>query len=164
MEPISDACQLAAMRLPQRAGDGPRRRSAILALGAGRVIHCTSPMRLLLLAIISLVACDKRPSVRFAEMPTDCDTRTTPGPFDRGCTAMALGAVGLSGCLQDTAGGSGHLKIKFLPTGNVGETHVDSPGFAGTASARCVEERFTHAHIPPFQGAPVTVGKSFILE
>ena len=118
---------------------------------------------LLLLGILLIVACEGPPPVRYARAPTDCDTRTTPGHFDRECTARAVGLVNLSDCAKDTSGGSGHLRIQLLPSGGVGNAHVDSPNFAGTATARCIEERFSRIHIPPFEGAPVTIGKSFTL-
>jgi len=126
----------------------------------------------LLLPFALLVACDAPPPVRHAdpravqhvEYPTDCDTRTTPGPFERACAAKALASVDLSGCLQDGSAGGGHLKVRFVPSGNVDETQVDSPNFTDTATGRCVEERFRRIHIPPFQGSPVTVGKSFTVQ
>jgi hypothetical protein len=94
----------------------------------------------------------------------DCD-RTTPGPFDRACTAKALASIDVSDCHREsvTAPSSGHLKLTFLASGQVARAQVDTSGLAGTAAGRCVEDHFKQAHVPPFEGEPVTIGNAFTL-
>lgn len=88
---------------------------------------------------------------------------STPGcaPFDRGAAARALGGMNLSGCANGQSG-RGHFKVVFAPDGGAKAYTIDPP-FAGTAAGNCIAGRVRGLRIPPFCGAPVTVGKSFSL-
>jgi len=85
-----------------------------------------------------------------------------PGPFDRGAAYGALGSVDLQSCKKGDSG-PGHVKITFAPSGQVTNAVVDAPPFAGTAVGNCVSAKLRGAHIPPFLGPPVTLGKSFTI-
>ena len=58
----------------------------------------------------------------------------------------------------------GHARITFQPDGHVSAVVVDAPPNMSKTWTLCVENRFRLARIPPFKGAPVTVGKSFLLK
>jgi hypothetical protein len=87
---------------------------------------------------------------------------TGPGPFDRGAAYGALGSVDLQSCKKGD-GAPSHVKITFAPNGRVTNAVVDAPPFAGTAVGNCVSAKFRGAHIPPFLGPAVTLGKSFTI-
>jgi hypothetical protein len=86
-------------------------------------------------------------------------------PFDRGAASAALGSVNVAGCKKsDGPTGAGHVRITFAPNGTVQSAVVDQPPFAGTSVGGCVAGKFRSAHIPPFAGSPVGVGKGFTIE
>lgn len=85
-------------------------------------------------------------------------------PFDRGAAAAALGAVNVQSCKKpDGPTGAGHVTVTFGPDGQVQSAVVDSGPFPGTPVGGCIAGRFRGAHVPPFGGAPVRVGKSFTI-
>jgi hypothetical protein len=59
--------------------------------------------------------------------------------------------------------GTGHVTVTFAPSGRVSSVVVDDPSFSGTPAGRCVSTSYFRAVVPPFEGAPVRVGKSFSL-
>ena len=79
--------------------------------------------------------------------------------FDRGAAARALDAVDLSSCAGVT--GAGHIQVTFGNDGSVTNALIDQPPFANTATGACIADKFKQVHVPPFEGKPVTVGKSF---
>jgi hypothetical protein len=84
--------------------------------------------------------------------------------FDRGAAAGALGGVDYQSCKKpDGPTGPGHVTITFGPDGNVASAIVDQGPFPGTPVGGCIAGKFRGAHVPPFTGAPVKVGKSFTL-
>ena len=105
----------------------------------------------------------------------------TPGPndFDRAAALATLHEAGAhAGRCTSSRGPRGHYRIAvtFALDGHVTradiEGHVtnnliDGP-FERVASdgevRSCVEGAFRAAKVPPFQGAPVTVHKSFLLD
>lgn len=92
-------------------------------------------------------------------------TQGSSAPFDRGAAAAALGSINVASCKKsDGPTGSGHIKVTFSPSGTVQSAVVDQPPFAGTAVGGCVAGKFRSAHIPAFAGAPIPVGKSFVIE
>jgi hypothetical protein len=106
-----------------------------------------------------------RKSVPNADTSPPPAAQASTAPFDRGAAAAALGSISVSGCKKsDGPTGSGHIKITFAPNGSVQSAVVDQPPFAGTAIGGCVAGKFRSAHIPAFAGAPVPVGKSFVVE
>ena len=84
--------------------------------------------------------------------------------FDRGAAAGALGGIDYQGCKKpDGPTGAGHVTVTFGPDGNVASAIVDQGPFPGTAVGGCIAGKFRAAHVPPFSGAAVRVGKSFTL-
>jgi hypothetical protein len=95
-------------------------------------------------------------------LPTPTHSAATVAPFDRGAAATAVSAVNVSSCKQPSGPtGSGHVKVTFEPSGSVSKVDVDQPPFAGTAVGTCIEGKFRTAHVPPFAGGSVTIGKAF---
>jgi predicted Zn finger-like uncharacterized protein len=85
-------------------------------------------------------------------------------PFDRGAAAAALGGVNVSSCKKpDGPSGAGHVTVTFGPDGSVQTAVVDSGPFPGTPVGGCIAGKYRGAHVPPFGGAPVRVGKSFTI-
>lgn len=87
--------------------------------------------------------------------------------FNKGAAAAALGAAagGAKACKKpDGPTGSGRVKVTFAPSGNVTTANVDGPPFAGTSTGGCIAGEFRGVHVPPFDGSPVTVTKSFNIE
>lgn len=83
-------------------------------------------------------------------------------PFDRGAASASLSGINVSACKSPGGPtGQGHVTVTFLPDGSVQSAVVDQGPFPGTTVAGCVAGRFRGAHVPPFGGAPVRVGKSF---
>jgi len=83
--------------------------------------------------------------------------------FDRGAAAGALARVGVSQCAASGQVGTGHVSVTFSPSGRVSEAVVDDAVFSGTPAGRCVISAFFNASVPPFNGSPVRVGKSFTI-
>lgn len=84
--------------------------------------------------------------------------------FDKGAAAAALGKVDVQGCKKaDGPTGAGHVTVTFGPDGSVQTAVVDQGPYPGTSVAGCVAGRYRGAHVPAFSGAPVRVGKSFII-
>ena len=84
--------------------------------------------------------------------------------FDKGAAAGALGKVDVQGCKKpDGPTGAGHVTVTFGPDGSVQTAVVDQGPYPGTPVGGCVAGRFKGAHVPAFSGAPVRVGKSFII-
>ena len=85
--------------------------------------------------------------------------------FDRGAAAASLGSINVASCRQaDGPTGAGHVKVTFQPSGTVSAVEVDEPPFRGTSVGGCLAAKFRSAHVPPFDGAPVIVGKTFTLD
>jgi len=83
--------------------------------------------------------------------------------FDKGAAAKAMGdaANKTASCAKPNGPtGAGHIKVTFDTSGHVISTDLDEGPFAGTAVGACIQARFREAHIPPFSGKPVMVGKS----
>lgn len=86
--------------------------------------------------------------------------------FNRGAASSALGgAAGAAKSCKKPDGptGTGRVKVTFAPSGRVTSAVVEGPPFAGTSVGGCVASAFRGAHIPPFDGAPVAVSKSFTI-
>ena len=91
----------------------------------------------------------------------NCDP---PGAFPRGAAAAAMGAVDIESCREAIGPlGPGHLVIRFAPDGHVEEARLDNGPFAGTREGACIVHLFEQVHVPSFEGRPVTVGKSFVM-
>jgi len=84
--------------------------------------------------------------------------------FNRGAASAALGgAAGAARSCKKGDGptGSGKVKVTFAPSGNVTSASVVGAPFAGTSVGGCVASAFRSAKVPPFDGSPVSVTKSF---
>jgi hypothetical protein len=85
-------------------------------------------------------------------------------PFDRGAASASLGSIADSVASCKKPGGptgDGHVSITFAPSGHVLSAVVDQPPYAGTAVGGCVAGKFRSAHVPPFAGGNMPVGKRF---
>jgi len=86
--------------------------------------------------------------------------------FNRGAASSALGAAAGSAksCKKaDGPTGSGKVKVTFAPSGNVTSASVVGGPFAGTSVGGCIASAFRSAKVPPFDGSPVSVTKSFTI-
>jgi len=73
--------------------------------------------------------------------------------------------VNLGACATSTGPhGAGRVRITFATDGTARAVVIDGPPFAGTTAGSCIMQRFRAVHVPPFSGADVTVGKSFVLQ
>jgi predicted Zn finger-like uncharacterized protein len=98
------------------------------------------------------------------EAPAETGGGGSTAPFDRGAAQGALGGVNVQSCKKpDGPTGSGHVKITFAPNGSVSSAVVDGGPFPGTPVGGCIAGKFRGAHVPPFGGGPVSVGKSFTI-
>ncbi len=87
-------------------------------------------------------------------------------PFNKGAaiSALASAAAAASGCKRpDGPTGSGRVTVTFMPSGRATGANVSGGGFGGTSVGGCVASVFRRAKIPPFDGDPVTVSKSFTI-
>jgi hypothetical protein len=80
-------------------------------------------------------------------------------PFNPGAVTAAFAKIDLKPCGFH---GTGHVKVTFDPSGVVTKAEVDEPASAAkTPAAACVAKAFATARVSAFDGAPVTLGKSF---
>jgi hypothetical protein len=56
------------------------------------------------------------------------------------------------------------VSITFSPSGRVSSAIVDQPPYAGTSVGGCVAGKVRGAHVPPFAGGNVPVGKHFSID
>ena len=85
--------------------------------------------------------------------------------FSRSAAVSALNsaAASASSCKKpDGPTGRGKVSVTFAPSGRVTSANVGG-AFAGTAVGGCVAGVFRRAKVPPFDGSPVTVSKSFTI-
>jgi hypothetical protein len=86
------------------------------------------------------------------------------GSFDKGAAIAALSgaAAQASGCKRPGGPtGAGKAIVTFAPSGRVTSANVSGGDFGGSPVGSCVASVFRRASVPPFQGDPVTVSKSF---
>ena len=60
--------------------------------------------------------------------------------------------------------GRGQVVITFAPTGAPESVGIHGPPFEGTEVGDCVIERFKAARVPAFEGPPLLVTKSFVIQ
>jgi hypothetical protein len=76
-------------------------------------------------------------------------------------SALGAAAGAARGCKKDdTPTGSGKVKVTFAPSGNVTSATLESGPWAGTPAVGCIVGAFRGAHVPAFDGAPVSVSKT----
>ncbi len=96
--------------------------------------------------------------------PKPADDGSGKPPFNRGEASAALAAVNIANCKKpDGPTGNGHVVVTFDPSGTVQSAVVDDGPFPGTPVGGCIAGRFRGAHVSPFSGSAVKVGKSFSL-
>ena len=96
--------------------------------------------------------------------PVAAPEAASGAPFDRGAAQGAIGSVNVQSCAKPGGPtGGGHVKITFAPNGSVSMAVVDSGPFPGTPVGGCIAGKFRAAHVPPFSGGPVSVGKGFTI-
>lgn len=93
---------------------------------------------------------------------------TPPGPvppsFDAAAARNSLDAVELDSCREQGAPkGYGHARVTFAAGGNVTKVVVDSPSGLSTEAVACLGAHLATASVPTFEGAPVTVGKTWLV-
>lgn len=87
--------------------------------------------------------------------------------FDRAAAMAALStaADAARACkAQEGPTGRGKIQVTFAPSGSVTSAIVEGPPFAGTPVGGCVASAFSGARVPPFDGAPVEISKSFDID
>lgn len=103
-----------------------------------------------------------------ADAPKDATedaTADATSPFDRGRAAAGLGAVDLRPCASiNGQRGPGRVRITFHASDGRAQAVVLDPPYAGTTIGSCIVERYRRVTVPPFAGADVTVGKSFVIQ
>jgi hypothetical protein len=110
------------------------------------------------------------PKVVLAEEPgseTDDKPAAPSGPaFDTSAakSALEVAASNAGSCKTDDGPtGRGKVQITFSPDGHASGVNVTDGTFAGTGVGSCVARLFKAAHVPAFNGNPVTVSKSFTI-
>lgn len=92
----------------------------------------------------------------------------SPGEgFNKGEATKVLGKASTDAKIcktKDGPSGPGKVKVTFQPSGKVSTATVDGPPFQGTAVGTCVAKVFAQVRIPPFDGAPVSVVKTFTID
>jgi hypothetical protein len=84
--------------------------------------------------------------------------------FDRGEAASVLVPVDVQPCSRgDGPTGPGHVTVTFSPSGIVTSAVSDQPPYLNTPVGECVAAKFRSVHMTPFAGAPVKVGKAFVI-
>lgn len=86
------------------------------------------------------------------------------GSFNKGAAISALSsaASAASGCKRPGGPtGSGRAIVTFAPSGRVTSANISGGSFGGTSVGGCIASVFRRAKVPPFDGGPVTVSKSF---
>jgi hypothetical protein len=87
-----------------------------------------------------------------------------PPSFDAPAARSSLDAVELDSCrAQGAPHGYGHARVTFAAAGNVTKVVVDSPAGLSTEAVSCIGSHLATASIPAYEGAPVTVGKTWLV-
>lgn len=87
--------------------------------------------------------------------------------FDHAAATAALSAAAdaARACKEDGGPtGNGKVEVAFAPSGDVTSATVEGPPFAGTPVGGCVASAFRGARVPPFDGSPVSITKSFDID
>jgi hypothetical protein len=88
---------------------------------------------------------------------------TSTASFDRAAATGAVARVDLSSCGTDSAFGVGHAFITFAPDGSVSKVELDGGKYPGSDAAPCITGKLKQVRVPPYDGGPVRVSKSFAL-
>jgi hypothetical protein len=94
-----------------------------------------------------------------AAADTAADNRTQ---FDLGGAYGAIAHVDLGACrAQGLAAGYGRVEVGFAGDGSTRDLHVALPAGSPDGARACVETAFRQVRVAPFDGAQVTVRRSF---
>jgi predicted Zn finger-like uncharacterized protein len=88
------------------------------------------------------------------------------GGFNKGAAIQALSVAASQATIckkPDGPTGTGKVTITFAPSGRATTAIVSGGSFGGTPVGGCVSNVFKRAKVPPFDGDPVTVSKSFTI-
>jgi hypothetical protein len=110
-------------------------------------------VRALLSSVLALTATLVATSVSLADPP--------PG-FDKDAAVRALSGVDLAACKAQS--GEGHVLVTFDTKGKAKEVVVDKGDFGSAKVGKCIAAKFKKVTVPPFDGPPVRVGKTFKVE
>jgi hypothetical protein len=81
---------------------------------------------------------------------------------DAAAARGALGQADVAGCkARGLPGGYGHAKVTFGPDGHAIKVLIDAPANLGPDTVACVGDKLGAVAVPPFDGAPVTVGTTW---
>jgi hypothetical protein len=83
-----------------------------------------------------------------------------PTGFDKDAALRALSGVDLGSCNVKQPG-DGHVFITFDTKGKASAVVVDKGEFGSAKVEKCIKGKFKKVTVPPFEGAPVRVGKTF---
>ena len=94
---------------------------------------------------------------------TATPVKRAPERFSAPGARAALGeaAPDLAACIAPHGPrGPGSVRVRFNPSGKMAEAYLGPP-YAGTATGRCILERFSKVRVDPFLGNPASVNYAF---
>ena len=86
--------------------------------------------------------------------------------FNKGAAIQALNVAASQATIckkPDGPTGTGKVTVTFAPSGRATTAVVSGGSFGGTTVGGCISGVFKRAKVPPFDGDPVTVSKSFTI-
>jgi hypothetical protein len=97
------------------------------------------------------------PSPRDSAAPSD-----PPARVDAPGAREALAKAPVASCKdRGVPTGYGHAKVTFAPNGHATKVVIDAPANLAPEAVACVGDKLGAATVPPFDGAPVTVGTTW---
>jgi hypothetical protein len=108
-----------------------------------------------------------QPIPNYQLFPQEPDPRPRSPPFDRAVVLSTLATIASALQSCKTAGGptgEGRVRVLFDPSGAAIQARVDGVPFEATATGACIAAKFSAARIPRFEGCPIRVQKSFVIE
>jgi hypothetical protein len=94
--------------------------------------------------------------------PRDTVETDPPVKADIGVFRSALGDAPVASCKErGLSPGYGHAKVTFGPDGHPTKVAIDAPPNLGPEAVGCVGEKLGAVVVPPFDGAPVSVGTTW---
>jgi hypothetical protein len=87
---------------------------------------------------------------------------TTGGPFDKAAAQAALaGAASRAAACPADSFANVTVAVTFVPSGRSTTANLEGGPFGGTPTGECIVRAFRGLSVPPFEGDPVRVRKSF---
>jgi hypothetical protein len=85
--------------------------------------------------------------------------------FDSGAALAAIHAIDLAPCAaRGAVRGYGHAKVTFADDGRATKVVIDAPQGMPADAVACVGELLGKATVPEFDGAPITVGSTYLVK